>query len=364
MTKRAALILAGGKARRFQSIDKTWQDKALAELSGKPLLIRAIENIQDVVDEISISVNDVHRKEKYARTLKEHALTNIKIVVDEEISGISGPNVAIMSGLRVLKADFCLTLPCDMPFLNAAVAEYLFKEAADVEVAVPMWPNGRLETLVMVLERQSGLEIVETLCELKRPRSDDIPRGASKNLFVSPVNHIKTLDPELKSFININFREDLNRLQTRRAEGAVTENHRVNLGVFSVSDLQHLRGGAKLLQEDRFSEAQTTFAECASNFEFSNAFFWAAVSEENQGEALLKLSQRELEPKVAVEQDFEGKEDFLKAANNYRIEAEIYEENRCWLLAERARADKAWCESWVMGKHSHAHRYPSKVTHS
>ena len=99
----------------------------------------------------------------------------------------------------------------------------------------------------------------------------------------------------------------------------------------------------------------------ACNFEFSNAFFWAALSGENQGEALLKLSQHELEPKAAVELDFEGKEAFLKAANNYRVEAEIYEENRagCW-LSERW-ADKAWCESWVMGKHSHAHRYPSKV---
>ena len=323
MTKRAALILAGGKARRFQTIDKVWQDKALAELSGKPLLIHAIENVQDVVDEIAVSVNDEKRKEKYAQILKKYAKTNIKIVVDEEISRISGPNVAIMSGLRAIKADFCLTLPCDMPFLQPAVAEYLFKEAVDVEVSVPMWPNGRLETLLMVLKRQSGLEITDTLCKLKRPRSDDIPRGASKILFVSPMNHIKSLDPELKSFININFREDLSRLQTRRAEGAVTENLRVNLGVFSVSDLQRLRGGAKMLQEGRFSEAQSTFAACACNFEFSNAFFWAALSGENQGEALLRLSQRELEPKAAIERDFEGKEAFLKAANNYRVEAEI-----------------------------------------
>jgi len=65
---------------------------------------------------------------------------------------------------------------------------------------------------------------------------------------------------------------------------------------------------------------------------------------------------------VAVELDFEGKEAFLRAANNYRLEAEAYEEKGCQLLAERGLADKAWCESWAMGKHSHAHRYPSKVT--
>ena len=121
-----------------------------------------------------------------------------------------------MSGLKSVQADYCLTLPCDMPFLKPAVADYLFNEAEGFEVVVPMWPNGRLETLIMVLERQSSLEITETLCKLNRPRSDDIPRGASKILFASPVNHIKTLDPELKSFININFKEDLNQLQTRR----------------------------------------------------------------------------------------------------------------------------------------------------
>jgi molybdopterin-guanine dinucleotide biosynthesis protein A len=361
MTKRAALILAGGKARRFQTKNQKWQDKALAELSGKPLLIHAVENVQGVVDEIVVCVNDEERKAKYAQILEKHALTTIKILTDEKISHISGPNVAILTGLKSVQADYCLTLPCDMPFLKSNVAEYLFNRAEGFEVVVPMWPNGRLETLIMALERRSSLEITDTLCQLKRPRSDDIVRGASKILLVSPVNQIKTLDPELKSFININSKEDLNRLQTRRIHGSVTENLQLNLGVLSISDLQLLREGAKMLHEDKLSEAQKTFASCASNFEVENSYFWAGVAKENQGEALLKLSQQQLEPEVATELDFEGKEAFLKAANSYRMEAEIYEENRCRLLAERALADKAWCESWAMGKHAHIHRYPPKI---
>ena len=102
------------------------------------------------------------------------------------------------------------------------------------------------------------------------------------------MNQIKTLDPELKSFININSKEDLTKLQTRRAHGPVTENLKLNLGVFSISDLQLLREGAKMLQEGKFSEAQSTFALCAGNFEVSDSFFWAAVSGESQGETLLK----------------------------------------------------------------------------
>ena len=58
MTKRAAIILAGGKGTRFQTSPEKWQDKALAELDGKPLLVHAIENVQDVVDEIVVVVNE------------------------------------------------------------------------------------------------------------------------------------------------------------------------------------------------------------------------------------------------------------------------------------------------------------------
>ncbi len=361
MNKRAVLILAGGRARRFQSTGTEWQDKALAKISGKPLLIHAIENVAGVVDEVAVSVNDEMRKEKYTEILKKYALQKVKLVVDEVVSHVSGPNVAIMSGLKAVQATYCLTLPCDMPFLQSKVADYLFREAEGFEVTVPTWPNGRLETLLMILKRNVALEITETLCSLKRPRSDDIPRSASKLMLASPVNHIKTLDPELKSFVNINSKEDLCKLQTRRAHGPVTENLKLNAGALAVSDLKLLREGAELMQEGKLSEAQMAFGLCASNFEFAKSHFWAALSGENQGEAFLKLSQHEPDPRTAVELDFEGKETFVEAANNYRLEAEMYDENHCRLLAERALADKAWCESWAMGKHSHVHRYPSKV---
>jgi molybdenum cofactor guanylyltransferase len=361
MVKRAALVLAGGKARRFQTIDKVWQDKALAQLQGKPLLIHAVESVLGVVDEVVVCVNDAQRREKYAKVLQSNGLVNVKLVVDEYVAGISGPNVAIMSGLRAVNADYCFTLPCDMPFLQPKVAEYLFAEGRECDIAVPMWPNGRLETLMMVLERKPSLEIAQTLCVLKRPRSDDIPRGAGKTKLISPINNIKVLDPELKSFININSREDLYKLQTRQSHGSITEDLKLNLGILSISDLQLLQEGARMQQENKLAEAQSTFTACASIFEASDMYFWAGVSGESQGETLLKLSGQKTEQRETTRLDFEGKEAYNKAANNYCIEAQVYEENRCRLLEERALADKMWCESWAMGKTGHTHRYPSKV---
>ena len=361
MIKRAAIILSGGKGRRFQDRGKKWKDKALAEFSGKPLLVHAILNVKNVADQVIVSVNDEERKAVYSQVLKDQHLTDIEIVVDQAVSHISGPNVAIMSGLRAIQADYCLVLPSDMPFLQSRVAEYLFEVACGFDVAVPMWPNGRLETLLMVLRRQIGLEITETLCKLKRPRSDDLPRGASKTILVSPVSRIKTLDPDLKSFININSEEDLVRLRTRHALGPVTENLKLDLGTLAIPNLHLLQEGAQMLQKGSFSEAQGVFGQCAKSFEAKNSLFWEALSFENQGEALLKLSGLQTESKPATEFDFAGKEAFLRAANCYRLEEETYDDKNCRLLAERALADKAWCESWAMGKAGHVHRYPSKV---
>jgi molybdopterin-guanine dinucleotide biosynthesis protein A len=361
MAKRAALILSGGKSRRFQTQNQEWQDKALAQLDGKPMLIHVIEKVQSVTDEIAVCVNNQERKDTYEKTLKEQGFLNIKLVVDEKMGNINGPNLAITSGLRSIQADYCLTLPCDMPFLVPEVAEYLFSQEEGVEVVVPMWPNGRLETLMMVLERKSALEISETLCVLNRPRSDDIPRGASKVQLVSPLKEIKGLDPEFKSFININSKEDLNQLQTRRSLGPVKENLQLSLGILSISDLRILRESSRMLKEDKILDAQKALAFSASNFEICDSFYWAALAQENLGATLLTLSKKQSKSKASAPLEVKGKEAYMRAAKNFRREARIYESNRCLLLAELALADKTWCESLAIGKAGHAHRWPKKA---
>ncbi len=117
-----------------------------------------------------------------------------------------------------------------------------------------------------------------------------------------------------------------------------------------------------MFQGGKVLDAQRIFAFCASNFEVCDSFFWAALAKENLGEALLTLSHKQSESESGALLDSEGKNAYMSAANNYRIEAKTYENNRCLLLEERALADKAWCESWVMGKAAHVHRWPSKVS--
>jgi molybdopterin-guanine dinucleotide biosynthesis protein A len=347
MSKHAAIILAGGKGKRFQT-SEVWQDKALAELDGKPLLVHAIENIQGTVEEVVVVADgNKLRTERYRDVLEKFHLSNVKVVVDLKVKGLSGPLIAILTGLKSTSADYCITVPADVPMLSRKVAEYLFEEVNGSYVAVPMWPNGRLETLLMVLERKTTLEIADILCQLGRSHPDDIIRGAQKALFVSPYGKIKTLDPELSSFININSPEDLKRLQPRQGQGAIGENLRLNLGFLPTREIQAMTEASLKREGGGFLEAAEIFNLSAVELENKNLFFWAAIAWENEAKSRLDMlgqdKNRELTDEVEAA--------FLKAAQNYSSEAEVYLYNRCYLLAERAKADKAWCQSQVSKAH-------------
>jgi len=341
MTKRAAIILAGGKGERFQSLRETWQDKALVLLFGKPLLVHAIENIREAVDEIVVCVNDEKRKAKDTEILSEYGLGNVKLAVDEKCDHLGGPLVAISTGLKSVDADYCITLPGDMPLMQLKVAQYMFGNAKKALVVVPMWPNGRLETLNMVLQKPGALQIAQTLCQLERPRSDDLIRGALNVFFAATVGEISSIDPELMSFVNINSREDLSKLQPRRVEGTVKESLHIKRGNLPSAELNQIQEASALRKEFKLLEASRIFSSCAVRLEKENSLFWAAVSRENEGKSLLSLSESQSE---FAGQAANGRKALLRAAVIYGLEAEMHEECCCVFLAERARSDKAWCE--------------------
>lgn len=342
MTKRATLILAGGKGSRFQTQNGGWLDKALALLEGKPLLIHVVENIQQISDETLVVVNDKRRKDVYNELLKKHGVSKVKITTDVKCKTSGGPLIAILTGLKASKSDFCLTIPSDMPLLNPKVAEYMFKELDGSFVAVPMWPDGKLETLLTVLHRKNCLKIAEALCQLGRERPDDIIRGALKDLFVAPLGKIKKLDPELKSFVNINRLQDLSQLIPRQSQGTNVEDLRLNLGEFPEREIEHLSALTEA-ENTKYRETPKMLADTAEVLEKKSLFFWAALSREYEGKFL--LNRQKIDKDLIINK--EVKDAFLRAAKNYGAESEIYRQNHCFRLAERSKSDQAWCEMQV-----------------
>jgi molybdopterin-guanine dinucleotide biosynthesis protein A len=336
MATRAALILSGGNAKRFQIDGQQWLDKALAEINGKPLLLHAIENLENTVDKIVVCVNDQQRITTYRKLLEECGIGGVEFVVDQENSQVKGPLLAIVSGLAAVDTDYCLVVPTDMPFLNPKVADYLFEACKGYDVAVPMWPDGTVETLLMTIERKSCLETALTLLALNRANADTVIRAAGSIHLVSPLKEICRFDPELQSFVNINSQEDLTSLKTRSTEGPVRDDVCFDRGKLQVTHLHQLREAHKLLAEGRYYEVQNALATLASCFEAKCNYFWAALSEEKLAEAQLGRGKKSI-----------AKQTCIRAAENYAKEATVYEVKGCSTLAERARSDKTFCENKI-----------------
>ncbi len=191
----SALILAGGKGSRLG-----YQEKALIDINGKPLIAFVIESMAKVVDNVIISVRDREQGE----LLKSH-LPGCRFAYDAYKN--MGPLAGILSGLAACEDEYCFIAACDMPFINGNVVRMLFRKSEDYDAAIPRWGDGFLEPLhavyrckPMILETEKAIECGETIILA--------PVFKLKVNYVD-INEIKRLDPELRTFMNINTYDDI-----------------------------------------------------------------------------------------------------------------------------------------------------------
>lgn len=153
------------------------------------------------------------------------------------------------------------------------------------------------------------------------------------------------LDPELKTFVNINSPEDLVNLQPRLGQGLLAKNLQLDLGDLPIEELRLLQDAAKSAKANKLNEASEIFASAGGRFEEKALFFWAAISCENEAKILIRQTKQLRESKQASKYAQRAKEAFLRASKSYSLESEMHEKSSNVFPAERAKSDKKWCES-------------------
>ncbi len=191
---KSGVILAGGKSSRFG------KDKALVQFEGKPLVKWVMEVIDEVVDEVILSLSSEPENYNFVGGLGK----NIRIVIDAK-PGL-GPISGLFSSFKEAKGDYVAVAPCDSPFIKPELYTLLFNKAEGHDGAVP-FINNFWEPLHAVYRRKPfilGLE--KTLSAGKIRTVDTYP-----HLNIKKVNQeeVKAVDAETLSFININTKEDL-----------------------------------------------------------------------------------------------------------------------------------------------------------
>jgi molybdopterin-guanine dinucleotide biosynthesis protein A len=210
--QKTVLILAGGKSQRFQS--KPLQglrgrgaephNKCLITLKNKPLIQHVIDNLSGVADEIIVAARD----EQQGEQIRDKIPAKILLVFDS-LRGF-GPLAGALSGLERASFPYSLVIGCDMPFINEYVVEFLFEvaERGNYDAVVPRWENGMVEPLHAVYKKEPTLTAIKDAIKQGDNRIFTI-LSHLKNVNFLPVNKIREIDSDLKTFRNINTPEEL-----------------------------------------------------------------------------------------------------------------------------------------------------------
>ena len=130
-------MLAGGRSSRFGS------DKALADLDGRSLIARVIEQLVRRFQEVLISAAD---SECYG-------FLGVPVIADR-LPG-AGPLAGIECAVESARFDTVFVVACDVPVIEMSVVELLLAAAADADVAAPVFDGRHPEPLFAVYRRSA-----------------------------------------------------------------------------------------------------------------------------------------------------------------------------------------------------------------
>ncbi len=186
-------VFAGGQSSRMGT------DKSFVRLDGKPL----IQHVLDRITPLSLPITLI--------TNTPDAYRSFGLPIYGDIYPGKGPLGGVYTALSYSPAPYTLCVACDMPFLNAALLSYLAGLSSGVDAVIP-----RIEGRPQALHAVYGPGCLT-------PIREQLQTGDLKvRAFFSRINcryvdedELKEIDPDLKSFININTPEELRDAENR-----------------------------------------------------------------------------------------------------------------------------------------------------
>ena len=133
-----ALILAGGKASRFNG-----KDKGLLLFKQRPMITHVIDALQPQVHTIVISAN---------RNIDQYQPFGYPVLQDEQtdMQQLQGPLAGILQGLRQCTTPWLLLSPCDTPFIAPDYCQQM-RQAATPDTLVVASSQGKLQPLFALI---------------------------------------------------------------------------------------------------------------------------------------------------------------------------------------------------------------------
>ena len=189
-------LLSGGISGRMG------QDKALMPFLGRPLILRILERLSSLADEVILSTN---RPAGYAF---------LGLPLHPDLQPGCGALGGLYTVLTASHGPIVAAVACDMPFANPALFQYeyelLSESSADVVIAST---SQGLEPLHAVYRRDTCLPVIKTALEAGRLKLVDwLPQVNTR--IVEP-EEVARFDPHGLAFLNLNTPEEFRQAEER-----------------------------------------------------------------------------------------------------------------------------------------------------
>jgi molybdenum cofactor guanylyltransferase len=189
--RRSLIVFSGGQATRLGGVNK-----ALLEVGGRPIIERITDALGSLVSERLALVRERAEPLGYG----------LRMVTDPEPD--AGVLRALGNGLAAASGEVCLVVACDMPFVSRSLFERALRHLADdaADVVIPRDSHG-LQPMHAVYRREPVLAAVRQAIDRGEYRMNSYFHAV--RVAQLEIDELRSLDPNLRAFTNVNTPEDL-----------------------------------------------------------------------------------------------------------------------------------------------------------
>jgi molybdopterin-guanine dinucleotide biosynthesis protein A len=194
----AVAILAGGRSTRMK------KDKAFLRFQGQTFLELIYNEMSRISQRVLVLVGN-----KDTKKFKNVLGPNASIINDS--FPIGTPVGGMLTASSALSEDYVGFIACDLPFVRSELILKLYHIAKGHSAAIPRWENGGLEPLCAVYRREEVEHAANAALHRGMVSCKDVISLLNDVVYVD-VEDARSVDPELRSFLNINSRRELSNL--------------------------------------------------------------------------------------------------------------------------------------------------------
>lgn len=186
-------VLSGGKAKRFGS------DKTKALYKGKPLYIYGLETGLSISSDVMHISKDAEKYQPF--------LENVRYLQDDLEE--TCPMCGLIKAAQTAKYDDIFTVSADAPLISSEFVKFLYGYFKDCDGVMPVI-NDKSYTLMSFYKRKVLLAMID---DYKNKNYKLIKSLERFNIKKVCEEDIFTAGFKSRMFTNINFQDDLNKLE-------------------------------------------------------------------------------------------------------------------------------------------------------